>query len=91
MLIFYDNNRSEGLAISFTVEAESLKLRNIPFHGLRHTAATLLISQNVDVKTVSSWLGHAQTSTTMNIYAHSLKKSDETAADVLDNILAQKA
>lgn len=74
-----------------TVEEESLKLPNIPFHGLRHTAATLLISQNVDVKTVSARLGHAQTSTTMNIYAHSLKKSDETAADVLDNILAQKA
>lgn len=59
----------------------------IPLHGLRHTSATLLISQNVDVRTVSSRLGHAQTSTTMNIYAHSLKKMDERAADTLENLL----
>ena len=50
------------------------KLPDIRLHDLRHTSATLLISQNVDVKTVSSRLGHAQTSTTMNIYAHALKK-----------------
>lgn len=59
-------------------------------HGLRHTSATLLISQNVDIKTVSSRLGHAQTSTTMNIYSHSLKKKDETAADALEQLLIQK-
>ena len=32
----------------------------IPFHGLRHTSATLLISAHQDVKTVSARLGHAQ-------------------------------
>lgn len=59
----------------------------IPLHGLRHTSATLLISQNVDVRTVSSRLGHAQTSITMNIYAHSLKKTDEKSADTLESLL----
>jgi len=68
---------------------ESKKLPEIPLHGLRHTSATLLISQNVDVKTVSGRLGHAQTSTTMNIYAHSLQKMDEVAADTLDTLLVQ--
>ena len=62
----------------------------IPLHGLRHTSATLLISQNVDVRTVSGRLGHAQTSTTMNIYAHSLKKSDEMAAEKLESLLIRK-
>lgn len=66
-------------------------LPDIPLHGLRHTSATLLISQNIDVRTVSGRLGHAQTSTTMNIYAHSLQKMDEKAADTLDNILTKKA
>ncbi|MGN0278838.1 MAG: tyrosine-type recombinase/integrase [Lachnospiraceae bacterium] len=47
-------------------ENESDKLPDIPLHGLRHTSATLLISQNVDVKTVSNRLGHAQTSTLNN-------------------------
>lgn len=62
-------------------------LPDIPLHGLRHTSATLLISQNVDVKTVSGRLGHSQTSTTMNIYAHSLRKSDEAAAETLQKAL----
>lgn len=70
---------------------ESKKLPDIPLHGLRHTSATLLISQNVDVKTVSNRLGHAQTSTTMDIYSHALQKMDEQAAVVLDDLLAKKA
>lgn len=74
-----------------TVEDSSLKLPNIPLHGLRHTSATLLISDNIDVRTVTARLGHAQTSTTMNIYAHSLKKSDEKAASSLNNLLIKKA
>jgi len=61
----------------------------IPFHGLRHTSATLLIASQQDVKTVSTRLGHAQTSTTMNIYAHALKESDRKAADALENMLAE--
>lgn len=64
------------------------KLPDIPLHGLRHTSATLLISQNIDVRTVSGRLGHAQTSTTMNIYSHQLKKKDEQAADTLENLFA---
>lgn len=74
-----------------TVAEESKKLPDIPLHGLRHTSATLLISQNIDVRTVSSRLGHAQTSTTMNISAHSLKKMDEVAADTLENLFIKQA
>ncbi|MDO5157250.1 MAG: site-specific integrase [Eubacteriales bacterium] len=59
----------------------------ISLHGLRHTSATLLIAQHVDVKTVSARLGHANTSTTLNIYAHSLKEMDSTAAKALASIL----
>lgn len=59
----------------------------IPLHGLRHTAATLLISQGVDVRTVSGRLGHADTSTTLNIYAEYLKELDRSASDKLENLL----
>ena len=75
--------------INFITNDEE-KLPEIPLHGLRHTSATLLISQNVDVRTVSGRLGHAQTSTTMDIYSHALKKMDEKAADVLDSLLVKK-
>ena len=42
----------------------------IKFHGLRHTFATRCIECNCDYKTVSSILGHANISTTLNLYVH---------------------
>lgn len=62
-------------------------LPNIHLHSLRHTNATLMISAGTDIRTVSNRLGHAQTSTTMNIYAHAIRSADEAAAEALDNIL----
>lgn len=59
----------------------------INFHGLRHTNATLLISQQVDVATVSARLAHAQITTTYNFYVHPLKSHDRTAGNVLENLL----
>jgi integrase len=73
-----------------TVTDESQKLPMIGLHGLRHTHATLLVSTNTDIKTISARLGHANTSTTLNIYAHSLQKQDETCANVLDEMFKQK-
>ena len=63
----------------------------IPLHGLRHTAATLLIGQGVDIRTVSGILGHANTSTTLNIYAEYLKELNRSACDKLENILLRSA
>lgn len=63
----------------------------IPFHGLRHTSATLLIASKQDVRTVSSRLGHAQASTTMNIYAHALQETDRKAVNALENMLVKHA
>ena len=70
------------------VEAQ---LPAIPFHGLRHTSATLLIASKQDVRTVSARLGHAQASTTMNIYAHALQETDRKAARALENMLVKHA
>jgi len=56
-------------------------------HSLRHTNATLMIASGVDLRTVSKRLGHAQMSTTANIYTHAIRTADEMAADTLDNIL----
>lgn len=67
------------------------QLPTIPFHGLRHTSATLLIASKQDVRTVSSRLGHAQASTTMNIYAHALQETDRKAANALENMLVKHA
>lgn len=70
---------------------EGEKLPVISFHGLRHTSATLLIAGKQDAKTVATRLGHAQTSTTMNIYVHALKESDKTAVDAIESVLFKQA
>jgi integrase len=53
--------------------------------------ATLLISTNADIKTISKRLGHAQTSTTMNIYAHALEEFGPKAARALEDLLEKQA
>lgn len=45
-------------------------LRFLGVHAFRHLNASLMINSGVDIKTVSASLGHSQTSTTLNIYAH---------------------
>lgn len=59
-------------------------LKQVTFHSLRHSNASLLIFQGTDIKTVSKRLGHSQTSTTMNIYTHQIKEADELAAEALE-------
>ena len=65
-------------------------LPQVSIHSLRHTNITLLIAAGVPLRTVSYRAGHAQTSTTANIYSHAIKTADEMAADVLDDILKPK-
>ncbi len=70
---------------------EQMQLPAIPFHGLRHTSATLLIASKQDIRTVASRLGHAQASTTMNIYAHALQEIDRKAVNTLEAVLRKNA
>ena len=66
-----------------------LKKNNLPhikFHSLRHTAATLLLLNGVNIKTVSSRLGHTNLSTT-NRYLHALAEADAMAAETLEKKL----
>lgn len=62
----------------------------IHVHSLRHTNATLLIYNGTDIKTVSQRLGHADVTTTGNIYTHAIKTADERASEALADILAPK-
>lgn len=59
--------------------------RHFTFHMIRHTNATRLIEKSGnDYKTVSERLGHATVSTTFNIYAHTIKKQHQLAAQLMD-------
>ena len=57
--------------------------------GVRHTNATLLIAQNLDVVTVAGRLGHSDTSTTLNIYAHALRERNQQAGKMLGDIFGK--
>lgn len=55
-------------------------------HALRHSAGTYLISRGADPVTVAAMLGHAQVSTTLNIYAHALPDKVRGLAYGLDDL-----
>ena len=58
----------------------------VTVHSLRHTYASLMIAAHVPIVTVAGRLGHAQTSTTVDIYASFIKTADAAASDVTDAI-----
>lgn len=71
----------------FVKFVEQIGLPVINFHGLRHTNATLLIAQNIEVPIVSARLGHAQLTTTLNFYVHPIIAHNKTAGFALENLL----
>ena len=66
---------------------------DLPFKGLhsfRHFFATLAITSGTDYKTVSTLLGHSQTSTTLNIYAHSVNAVNTQAIESISDTIRGK-
>ena len=59
----------------------------IRYHDLRHTAASLLLAQGVDPRTIMETLGHSQISLTLNTYAHVVPALQRAAAAKMDEIL----
>ena len=53
----------------------------VRLHDLRHTAASLLLAQDVPARVVMEILGHSQIALTMNTYAHVLPEIERTALD----------
>ena len=66
-------------------------LPHINPHAFRHTMASMLYFNGVDSVSISKRLGHAQVSTTANIYAHVLEGADQRNADILSEIFLKKA
>lgn len=60
----------------------------LKFHELRHTQATQLLANGVDVKTVQSRLGHSNASLTLNWYAHAIPENDEKAAQLVGELFS---
>lgn len=63
-----------------------MQLKQISFHGLRHTHATLLIFNGENIKVVSERLGHTNIGITLNTYTHVMKDMKNNTATLLNNL-----
>lgn len=79
-------NKHRGAEDGFTKAGIT---KHIRFHDLRHTFATLAIQSGVDVKTVSSILGHYSAGFTLDIYTHVTGEMWKEAAKKLGSYIAQ--
>jgi integrase len=61
-----------------------LKLPAVSLHALRHTHASQLIAEGMDVLTISRRLGHGSPTITLDIYSHLFGNTDDRAADVIE-------
>lgn len=71
------------LSSAFPKLLEKNGLRKIRFHDLRHSCASLMMSNGISMKQIQEWLGHSDFSTTANIYAHLDYQSKISAADAM--------
>ena len=58
--------------------------KKIRFHDLRHTFSTISLEHGMDIKTLSTIIGHVSSSTTLNVYAHVTDEMRRTAAVKID-------
>ena len=65
--------------------------RCLGIHAFRHLNASLLINSGADVRTVSALLGHNNTTTTLNLYAHSFQEAQAKAGEAVADLLQTKA
>lgn len=82
----FDYLSIDGICSWFDNWQKKNNITNIRFHDIRHTHATILLYEGVDVKTISERLGHSDIQTTLNIYADVLKELDVLASDKIDNL-----
>ena len=79
IISLYNSQKAQG---------EEDKLPEIRLHDLRHTSATLLLTNGTDIETVSKRLGHSKASVTLDVYGHAMEEADVTASDTLEKLFA---
>ncbi|MGG0412581.1 tyrosine-type recombinase/integrase [Peribacillus simplex] len=69
--------------------SEAANVTPIRFHDIRHTHASVLISEGVDIVKVQTRLGHSKPSITLEHYAHMMPNQDDEVADIFHNALSE--
>ena len=74
----YRNPCSVGSTMRLILDRAGCK--HVRFHDLRHTFATMALENGMDIKTLSSVIGHKSSATTLDIYAHTTDAMQHNAA-----------
>lgn len=77
----------EKLTSHFPDFLEANNLRKIRFHDLRHTCASLMVAQGINIKHIQLWLGHSNYSTTADTYSHLNPHAMDVPADCISELL----
>ena len=79
--------RPDSLTMSFKRALARHGLPQMRYHDLRHSTASILVDKGWDINSIKEWLGHADISTTANIYAHISHRKKVSLAQDLDKTL----
>ena len=82
----FPNIYPDTLTKKFHNICKRVNLPLIKLHDLRHTCATLLLANGIDIRTVAGYLGHSNIKTTM-IYLHALDDKFKDASNKIDSLL----
>lgn len=63
-------------------------LKNIRFHDLRHSCASLLLANGINMKEIQLYLGHSSFNTTANLYSHVDSSSNVKSANIMASVLS---
>ncbi len=86
--VFVNNETNEpftDIHKGFDKAVERAGIDNFTFHDLRHTVATRLVMNGIDLKTIQDLLAHSQISTTQR-YMHAIPERKKQAIDILNSI-----
>ena len=76
-------------SVAWGTFAASIGMPEVTFHALRHTHASQLIDEGVDIVTIAKRLGHARPDMTLRAYAHQFKMDDGKAAAAINAALGR--
>lgn len=80
--------RPDYITQHFRIIQNNHNLKQIRFHDLRHSCASLMLANNVPMKQIQEWLGHSTFQTTADIYAHLDYSSKLSSANVISDALS---
>lgn len=82
--------RPDYVTETFLKLLKKKNLKQIRFHDLRHTCASILLKNGANMKEIQAWLGHSNYNTTANLYAHLDTSSVNDVGKVITNVFGTK-